>query len=87
MSDSESFESHTESEESTDHKDIVEQSSAVQPYQFEPVADSDHEEIEADEDGILRANLEARFNKTVAVRSWYVNLSKQSYFKPFIELL
>lgn len=72
MSDSESFESHTDSEESTDHEDIVEQSSVVQPYQFEPVADSDYEEQQTDEDGILRENLEAQVNKTVAVSSWYL---------------
>ena len=72
MSDSESFESHTDSEESMDHEDIVEQSSVVQPYQFEPVADSDYEEQQTDEDGILRENLEARVNKIVAVSSWYL---------------
>ena len=44
--------------------------SLVQPYQFEPVADSDYEEDERDEDGILRETLEARFTKTVAVSSW-----------------
>jgi hypothetical protein len=37
---------------------VVEQSSVVQPYQFEPVA-SDYEEDETDEDGILRETLEA----------------------------
>ena len=42
MSDSESFESQTDTEQSTDNEDVVEpQSSLVQPYQFEPVADSD----------------------------------------------
>ena len=35
MSDNEGFESQTDSE------DIAEQSSVLQPYQFEPVADSD----------------------------------------------
>ncbi len=67
MSDSESLVSQTETEESTDHEDVVEQSSVVQPYQYEPVADSDYEEEETDEDGIMR---EARFNKNVAVSSW-----------------
>ena len=43
MSDSESFESQTETE----------QSIVVQPYQFEAVADSDYEEDETDEDDIL----------------------------------
>ena len=39
MSDSESFESQTDTEQSTDNDDVVEpQSSLVQPYQFEPVA-------------------------------------------------
>ena len=43
MSDNESFESQTDTEgPSTDSEDIAEQSS-VQPYQFEPVADSDYE--------------------------------------------
>ena len=42
MSDSESFESQRDTEQSTDNEDVVEpQSSLVQPYQFEPVADSD----------------------------------------------
>ena len=65
---------------------VVEQSSVVQPYQFEPVADSDYEEDETDEDGILRETLEARFTKTVAVSSWYVSLTKQSNIKAFLEL-
>ena len=54
MSDSESIESQTDTEQFTDNEDIVEQCSVVQPYQFEPVADSDYEEEETDEDGILR---------------------------------
>ncbi len=70
MSDSESLVSQTETEESTDFEDVVEQSSVVQPYQYEPVADSDYEEEETDEDGIMREVLEARFNKNVAVSSW-----------------
>jgi hypothetical protein len=70
MSDNESFQSQTDTEQSTDNQDVVEQSSVVQPYQFEPVADSDYEEDETDEDGILRETLEARFTKTVAVSSW-----------------
>ena len=68
MSDSESLESQTDTEQltvveqssveqsSVDY--VVEQSSVVQPYQFEPVADSDYEEDETDEDGILRESLE-----------------------------
>jgi hypothetical protein len=68
MSDNESFRSQTDTEQSTDNEDVVEQSS-VQPYQFEPVADSDYDEDERD-DGILRETLEARFTKTVAVSSW-----------------
>ena len=44
MSDSESIESQTDTEQFTDNEDIVEQCSVVQPYQFEPVADSDYEE-------------------------------------------
>ena len=35
MSDSESFESQTDTEQSTDNEDLVEQSSVVQPYQLE----------------------------------------------------
>ena len=70
MSDNESFDSQTETERSTDNEDIAEQSSVVQPYQFEPVADSDYEEDQTDEDGILRETLEARFKKNVAVNSW-----------------
>jgi hypothetical protein len=73
MSDNESFESQTETDGSTDNEDIAEQSPVVQPYQFEPVADSDYEEPEedqTDEDGILRETLEARFKKNVAVNSW-----------------
>ena len=58
MSDSESFESQTDTEQSTDNEDVVEQSSVVQPYQFDPVAESDYEEDETDEDGILRETLE-----------------------------
>ena len=42
MPDSKSFESQTDTEQSTDDENVVEpQSSVVQPYQFEPVADSD----------------------------------------------
>jgi hypothetical protein len=68
MFDNKSFESQTVTEESTDNEDIAEQSSVVQPYQFEPVADSDHEEDQTDEDGILRETLEAiLFKKNVAV--------------------
>jgi hypothetical protein len=70
MSDSESLQSQTDTEQSTDNEDVVEQSSVVQPYQFEPVAGSDYEEDETDEDGILRETLEARFNKTIPVNSW-----------------
>ena len=70
MSDSESFESQTDTERSTDNQDVIEQSSVVQPYQFEPLAESDYEEDETDEDGILRETLEARFKKTIAVSSW-----------------
>ena len=70
MSDNESFESQTETEGSTDNEDIAEQSFVVQPYQFEPVADSDYEEDQTDEDEILRETLEARFKKNVAVNSW-----------------
>ena len=58
MSDSESFESQTDTEQSTDNEDVVEQSSVLQPYQFDPVAESDYEEDETDEDGILRETLE-----------------------------
>ena len=43
MSDNEGFESQNDTEGSTDSEDIAEQSSVVQPYQFEPVADSDNE--------------------------------------------
>ena len=43
MSDNEGFESQNETEGSTDRKDIAEQSSVVQPYQFDPVADRDNE--------------------------------------------
>ena len=70
MSDSESIESQTDTEQFTDNEDIVERCSVVQPYQLEPVADSDYEEEETDEDGILRETLEARFKKTIAVSSW-----------------
>ena len=41
MSDSESFESQTDTEQSTDNEDVVEQSPVVQPYQSEVVAESD----------------------------------------------
>ena len=68
--DNESFESQTETEGSTDNEHIAEQSSLVQPYQFEPVGDNDYEEDQTDEDGILRETLEARFKKNVAVNSW-----------------
>ena len=66
MFDNESLESQTETEGSTDNEDIAEQSSVVQPYQFEqfePVGDSDYEEDQTDEDGILRETLEARFTR------------------------
>ena len=43
MPDNEGFESQNDPEGSADSEDIAEQSSVVQPYQFEPVADSDNE--------------------------------------------
>ena len=43
MSDNEGFESQTDTKGSKDSEDIAEQSSVVQPYQFEPVADRDNE--------------------------------------------
>ena len=43
MSDNQSFESQTDTQGSTDSEDIAEQSSVVQLYQIEPVADSDNE--------------------------------------------
>ena len=70
MSDNESFESQADTEGSPDNEDIAEQSSVVQPYQFEPVADSDYEEDQTDEDSILHETLEARFMNIVAVNSW-----------------
>jgi hypothetical protein len=66
MFNNENFELQTETEGSIDNEDIAEQSSVVQPYQFQPVADSDYEEDQTDEDGILRETLEARFKKNVA---------------------
>jgi hypothetical protein len=74
MSDNESFESQTETEGSTDNEDITEQSSVVQLYQFEPVADSDYEEDQTDKDGILRETLEAK--KNVAVNSYISKVIK-----------
>jgi hypothetical protein len=54
MSNNESFESQTDAEQSTDNEDVVEQSSVVQPYQFEPVVDSsDYEQDKTNEDSIL----------------------------------
>ena len=67
MSDSESIESQTDTEQSRDNEDIVEKCSVVQPYQFGPVADSDYEEEETDEDSILCKTLKGRFKKTIAV--------------------
>ena len=63
MSDNKSFESQTETKGSTDNEDIAEQSSVVQPYQFQPVADSDYKEDQRDKDGILHETLEVRFKK------------------------
>jgi hypothetical protein len=69
MSDSESFESQRDTEQSTDNENVVEpQSSVVQPYQFEPIADIDYNDYEEDETG--EDGIEARFTKTVAVSSW-----------------
>lgn len=69
-SDNSSTSGSSEEELLTD-EDIGEQSSLVQPYQDEPMASSDYEdEPEADEDGIERADLEARFLRTVPVDSW-----------------
>ena len=70
MSINKSFESQTETKGSTDNEDITEQSSVVQPYQFEPVADSDYEGDQTDEDGILSETLKAIFKKNVAFNSW-----------------
>ena len=53
ISDNKSFKSQTETEGSTDNKDIPEQLSVVQPYQFEPVADSDYEEDQMDDVRLL----------------------------------
>ena len=74
MSDSESNGSVTASEQSDDYEDIVVQSSVVKPYMYEPEATSEYNDNPADEDGILRDTLEARWNKTVAVTSWYVRI-------------
>ena len=63
-------ENRTDTEQSTDNEDIVEQCSVVQLYQFEPVTNSDYEEEETDKDGILRETLEARFKKAIGVSSW-----------------
>mgnify|MGYP002803420023 CR=1 FL=1 len=52
MSNNESFESQTDTERSTHNEDIAEQLSVAQPYRSEPVADSDNEEDNMDEDDI-----------------------------------
>ena len=73
MSDSESSSSGNSSrEELSGHEDIVQQSSVVQPYMYEPSAENDYHEEETDEDGIQRATLEAGFNKTLPTSSWCV---------------
>ena len=68
MSDSESFESQRDTEQSTDNEDVVEPHRLL----YSPISSSqllivtnDYEEDETGEDG-----LEARFTKTVAVSSW-----------------
>ena len=70
MIDSESFESPTDTEQSTDDENVVEPQSSV--VQYSPISSSqslivtnDYEEDETGEDG-----LEARFTKTIAVSSW-----------------
>ena len=65
MSDNESFESQTKTEGSIDNEDIAEQSSVVQPNQFEPVADSD---TTTTEDGILLDYLDI-FKQYIALSS------------------
>ena len=70
MSDSESFESQRDTEQSTDNEDVVEPqivcctALSCSSSQLRIVT-NDYEEDEKDEDG-----LEARFTKTVAVSSW-----------------
>ena len=53
----------------------------MNPYQDEPLADVDEEsaddgEEEADADGLTPAVLEARYERTMNVDSWLVNISK-----------
>ena len=65
MSDSESFESQRDTEQSTDNEDVVEpQSSLISSSQL-LIVTNEYEEDETGEDC-----LEARFTKTVAVSSW-----------------
>jgi len=44
----------------------------VRPYLYEPLADDDEGDEEANLDGLLPAVLESRYERTVAVNSWFV---------------
>jgi hypothetical protein len=71
MSDNESFDSHTETEGSTDNEDIAEQSSVFSHTNLsQSQIVTTRKTNSTDEDGILRETLEARFKKNVAVNSW-----------------
>ena len=68
-----SSESEMESEDSGEDWGVID--SEIIPYQDEPLAEDDGEEDqdeEVDADGLSPAVLESRFERTVAVNSWFV---------------
>ena len=62
--------------ESEDSDRILMEGGPVEPYQDEPLAvdnsDSDESDSEEDEDGLSPAVLEARYDREVAVASWWM---------------
>lgn len=64
----------TASEESSDEGDFASVPSVFLPYQFEPLAregqDNQSSNSEADEDGLTRTSLKARYDKEIPLAQW-----------------
>ena len=71
-----SSEDSEQERESEDSDRILMEGGPVEPYQDEPLAvdnsDSDESDSEEDEDGLSPAVLEARYDREVAVASWWM---------------
>ena len=66
----------SEQERESEDSDRILMEGPVEPYQDEPLAvdnsDSDESDSEEDEDGLSPAVLEARYDREVAVASWWM---------------